>query len=297
MGKEIKMKHLMEELLQEEKSLNRFITAITKSLKDAPEGRLRISHKKKSVQYYYRHNRTNTKKFFESKTSEMELPYLKSITDNVESDHGIYIKKCDAKLAYAIAQRDYDEALLKIVEERLKRVQSLLEYCQNHELEQVYEKLNPCRKEIVRSRIMTDKEYTDKWNSVQYEGKTFAEGTAMIYADKGERVRSKSEKIIADMLLKNGISYRYEAPITLRGLGIIYPDFTVLNVSKREEIYWEHLGMMDNNEYCERALRKIEVYQQNGILLGKNLIITYETSKYPLETQMIDRNIKEYCLR
>ncbi|MCD8018340.1 MAG: hypothetical protein LUF92_01785 [Clostridiales bacterium] len=289
------MKRLTEELLQEEKSLNRFITAITKSLKDAPEGRLRISHKKKSVQYYYRHNKTNSKKYFEGKINETEFPYLKSVTDNVES--GIYIKKCDKKLAYAIAQRDYDEALLKIVEERLKRVQSLLEYCQNHELEQVYEKLNPFRKEIVRSRIMTDKEYAEKWNSVIYEGKTFADGTAVIYTDRGERVRSKSEKIIADTLLKKGISYRYEAPITLRGLGIIYPDFTVLNVSKREEIFWEHLGMMDNNEYCERALRKIESYQQNGIFLGKNLIITYETSKYPLETQMIDRNIKEYCLK
>lgn len=132
--------------------------------------------------------------------------------------------------------------------------------------------------------------------SVQYEGKIFEEGTAVIYTNRGERVRSKSEKIIADMLSLKGVPYRYEAPFAMRGIGTVYPDFTVLNINNREELLWEHFGMMDNKEYCVRTLRKIESYQKNGVFLGKNLIVTFETSQYPLETETIERNITEYCL-
>ncbi|MCD7922073.1 MAG: hypothetical protein LUG27_06510, partial [Clostridiales bacterium] len=71
---------------------------------------------------------------------------------------------------------------------------------------------------------------------------------------------------------------------------------TVLNINNREELLWEHFGMMDNKEYCVRTLRKIESYQKNGVFLGKNLIVTFETSQYPLETETIERNITEYCL-
>lgn len=68
--------------------------------------------------------------------------------------------------------------------------------------------------------------------------------------------------IIADLLNKEGIPYRYEYPIQLNGVGWIYPDFTVLNVRLRKEYYWEHLGMMDDYSYAEKALQKISSYEQ-----------------------------------
>ena len=119
---------------------------------------------------------------------------------------------------------------------------------------------------------------------------------AEIYTNKGERVRSKSEKIIADMLNRYEIPYRYEYPIYLRRLGQIYPDFTVLDVKKRKQIYWEHFGMMDNNDYCEKALRKLDIYMKNDILIGDTLIFTHETSKHPLETAVIDKLIHKYFM-
>lgn len=52
-------------------------------------------------------------------------------------------------------------------------------------------------------------------------------------------MRSKSEVIIADLLNKEGIPYRYEFPLYLKEFNTVYPDFTILNVRKRKEIYWE----------------------------------------------------------
>ncbi|MCD8231746.1 MAG: hypothetical protein LUD14_08015 [Clostridiales bacterium] len=306
---------VLEVLIQEKESLSSMIMLLRNSLESAPAGNLRISHCGQSVQYYYRPYRSKRKESKQKEAiqkeskqkelkqmlqsqnvSETEAIYLKHAIEDKKSERGVYIKKRDEKLVHDLAQRDYDETLLKALEKRLGYVDKLIDLYEKQEAEHLYEMLNPYRKKIVHQRILTDREYAEQWNSVAYEGKLFAEGTAVIYTNRGERVRSKSEKIIADTLIQKAISYRYEAPVTLRGLGTVYPDFTILNVRKRKEIFWEHLGMMDQKDYCERALRKIEMYQRNGIILGKNLIITYETSQHPLETQMIERNIEEYCM-
>ena len=113
---------------------------------------------------------------------------------------------------------------------------------------------------------------------------------------KGERVRSKSEVIIADMLSKEGIPYRYEYPLYIKGFGKIYPDFTVLNIKKREELLWEHFGMMDDAEYAEAAIRKIATYEQNGIYPGEKLILTYETRKNPINQRVINGLIEHFLV-
>lgn len=54
--------------------------------------------------------------------------------------------------------------------------------------------------------------------------------------------------------------------------------------------------MIDIPGYLEKALAKAETYLRNNIILGKNLIISYETSKQPLSVQHIDLLIREYLL-
>ena len=77
-----------------------------------------------------------------------------------------------------------------------------------------------------------------KWNEEEYQGKGFQEGTAVILTEKGERVRSKSEKILADLFYKRNIPYKYEKPLYLKEYGTIYPDFTFLSKRFGQEIYW-----------------------------------------------------------
>ncbi len=262
------MNQLYEMLLNENKYLSELDVMVNASLKKAPKGNLRISHHGKSAQYYYKSDKTREK-----------LP------------QGRYIRKQELQLAKDLAQRDYDVSLSNLIRERIKAIEKLLELYKENKIQDAYEKLNPYRKEIVTPRILTDEEFAKAWIEKEYIKKEFREGTTAIYSNRGERVRSKSEKIIADMLDKYKMPYKYEAPLHLSGMGTIHPDFTILDVRKRKEIYWEHLGMMDNTEYCENALRRIEEYQRNGILLGDRLFITYETAKYPLETEAIERNI------
>ena len=153
--------------------------------------------------------------------------------------------------------------------------------------------MSPSRKKMVDSRIMSDKEYVNQWSAQIYSGKDFAEGQAEIYTEKKERVRSKSEKIIADMLYHKNIPYKYECPINLKGLGMIYPDFTCLRLTDRKTILWEHLGMMTDPIYCQKAMKKIDIYSKNGFIQGRDIIYTFESEKYSLNTMSVEKLINQ----
>ena len=155
----------------------------------------------------------------------------------------------------------------------------------------MYGELPPARKNLVESFLMSDKQYIEDWEKITYEGKDFEEGSQEIYTERGERVRSKSEKIIADKLFLQNISYHYERPIYLKGFGMVYPDFCCLDIRRRKEIIWEHFGMMGDVEYSRKALRKINQYTQNGYYQGDNIIYTFESLENPMKTKAVDKLI------
>lgn len=112
----------------------------------------------------------------------------------------------------------------------------------------------------------------------------------------GEKVRSKSEVIIADRLKLQEIPYHYEYMKIIDSEKFWFPDFKVINKRTGVEYYWEHFGRMDNPEYCEKTMSKLEKYSENGIYMGKNLIVTMETSNHVLNTQYVDEMIRQYLI-
>ena len=114
---------------------------------------------------------------------------------------------------------------------------------------------------------------------------------------KGERVRSKSEMLIADTLARMGVPYHYEYPVTLNDNGhtfTMYPDFLCLNLRTRQEFIWEHFGLMNDSVYSSKTVKKLRTYAQNGIYSGHNLITTVETPELPLNTRYLEKIITEY---
>lgn len=49
--------------------------------------------------------------------------------------------------------------------------------------------------------------------------------------------------------------------------------------------------MMDNPDYSEKAMIKIDTYERNGLFLGERLLISYETLKRPLNTLVLEKKI------
>lgn len=236
------------------------------ALLKAPLGTLRVMQQGENMRYYVR---------------KEEYP-----------NDTIYLPKEKLNLARDLAQKDYDQKVLKAVSKELTAINKYIQHCPSIRAEQIYETLHKGKQSLVTPLCPSDEEYVQDWEAVEYEGKPFSENVPEFYSMKGERVRSKSEVIIADMLYQMGIPYRYEYPLYLRGLGVIYPDFTVLNVRERKAVYWEHFGRMDDPEYAEKAVRKINCFRQNGYYEEDNTLYTYETGKEPLNQKMI-RNLIE----
>ena len=113
------------------------------------------------------------------------------------------------------------------------------------------------------------------------------------YTKMGIIVRSKSEVIIATALYDNNIKFEYEKAIKISDV-IYYPDFTV-EKKNGDIILWEHLGLIDNPDYRNKAYRKILKYNENGYYQGKNLILTYETAESPLDPIDEEHEIDKMC--
>lgn len=257
-------------MLKRKTELLRLEKEINNNLQDAPEGSLRISQSRGRTQYYLR----------------------KKPTDK----GGAFIRKDRKELAARLAQKDYDQKLLKAARLEMNAIDTFLHGFPEIAAEQVFLKLNDARKELVIPAVEPDEVYARRWQDMPFRGKLFNDNTPGFVTDNGERARSKSEKIIADLLTKAGVPYRYECPLELKGAGIIYPDFTVLNVRLRKVMYWEHQGMMGDEEYAGKAIHRTAAYQENGIFPGDHLILTSETKNRPIDVKQIKGIIRHYLL-
>ena len=260
------MKKLKNKFQDEIIMLKEMIIQAERRLKFAPKGNLKIINNKGKLMYYYK--------------------------DDKENNTYRYLKKSEHKLAQDIAQRDYDEKFIKLAKERIKLLENFCKKENRTSLTNLYGNTNVHRRNLICTSILSDEEYVKRWEKEEYKRKSFGEFATEIYTEKGERVRSKSEKIIADKLNNLGIPYRYECPKILEGNIKIHPDFTILKMPERKEVYLEHLGMMDDLIYVENAMDRIKTYEANGIYLGKELFITYETSRMPLNTKVLNDYLK-----
>lgn len=264
------MKHIYEHLSERESYLHTLQKEKKQEIQQAPEGTLRIDKRMKGNVYFHRKSKENF--------------------------NGVYIRKKNQELAMQLAQKDYNEKLLRTIRQELSAIEKIKTILPEACVEDVYETLSKDRQALVTPILESEEIWVQKWISEPYQGKSFDETAPELYTSKGERVRSKSEIIIADSLMRAEIPYRYEYPVVLKGYGKVYPDFTVLNVKERKEWYWEHLGMMDDSEYVENSLQKIATYEKNGIFPGKNLILTYETKQIPINQKIVSLMIQQHLL-
>ena len=260
-------------------------------LSASPSGLLRVAQKQGKYEYYLKE-------------------------DDYAYSNGRYLRKDEKDIAIAVAQRDYDMQVVKKAEERIKEIERFLDKYGNTSLKEIYTKMSLGRRELIGTNLIDananpdtylvpDDVFVKQWLAVEYESKMFSDDDndqvieQAIITERGERVRSKSEKIIADKLYMLGIPYRYEYPILLEGYNgyfNAYPDFTILRMPDRQEVYFEHFGLMDEVDYVNTVMRKLDTYERNGIYLGVNLFFTHETSKRPLNTVALDRLLRElFC--
>lgn len=256
---------MLSKIKNELSYLRKVKTVIAKKINAAPEGKLRCAISKGYFQYY--------------------------IGDR-------YLKSKEKKTVVKIAEKEYCLKMEKLIRKYEHALEVVCDFIENERLQNVYRELHPARKVIVNPLYRPIEEMIEEFEQVTYKGKGFEElDKTAYYTMKGERVRSKSEKIIADELCRQGIPYKYELLMELQTWNkkiMVYPDFTVLNKRTGKKWIIEHLGMMDKTSYFESTIQKLDIYEKNDILLGRDLIILHETATSPLDIKVLEKYINEY---
>ena len=258
-------KEIIEKLNCRHKKLDNLIASVEAKLPLLPAGNLHIK-KQNGKNYYYAQP--------EGCSNDQRNP--------------VY----DRKQISDMAQHSYLLKILRAAEEEEKVITQFLDRVPKESFEGVYESLPESRQSLISPVRLTDRQYIDHWLNQPYKHKAFREGDPFFITDRGERVRSKSEQLIANRLNAKDIPYKYECPITVNG-EILHPDFTILRISDRKELYYEHLGKMGDEDYAFKAIRRINSYILDGFIPGKDLFTSMESSRAPFDIRTLDIMIEE----
>ena len=180
------MAGLREMLLQEQDRLEKILQKTSEQLKDAPPGKLRLSSSNKCVQYYYC------------------VPGGRK--------NGQYLPREKEKLAYRLAQKSYDEKIIKLAEKRLSQIRRITKDYDEEEIEKIFQAEHPERQKLIKPAEPVWEQQLSKWAAEDYKRKEFQEDMPVILTEKGERVRSKSEKILADFFTETAFYTNMNAP-------------------------------------------------------------------------------------
>jgi hypothetical protein len=110
----------------------------------------------------------------------------------------------------------------------------------------------------------------------------------------GTLMRSKSEVIIANILLLAKIPFVYELPMRIQGK-LILPDFTILSlIDYKSEIIIDHQGMMFVDEYASKHIRSVRTYLQSDLIPNQNLFFTFDNANETLDPRQLESILVKY---
>jgi len=226
-----------------------------------PEGRIVVHRYKGRVYYYHR-------------TSKKQKV-------------GMYLKKTKSqKMIQELSQKEYCSNLIKLIDAETKAIRLYLEHCPDEWVEDVQRIIDPALNQFVSPIVEDDNAFLERWIKARYDQLKYSDYNGEITGEFNG-FRSKSELIIANKLSKAGIRFKYEKLLRVDGIEM-YPDFTLLDVVNRRELYWEHFGMMDDEVYVARTMKKMNLYSKAGLIQSGQMIITMESGSAPIDMEHVD---------
>lgn len=189
-------------------------------------------------------------------------------------------KRNDINLIIWLSNKRYYKRLSELIKEELENINTPhFDVWKKYNL---YDELNPKIRKYVVPLLCSRQFAIDCWNGSKWLKNEYKNENLIFGTNRGEMVRSKSEKIIADLLFANkNIEYKYECAIILEENGYpVFPDYIVLNYTTGRIYIWEHIGMMDNPDYANDFVKKYNRYIGAGFILGIDLFFTIESQMH-----------------
>lgn len=248
----------LKELLQRKQFLEKTQTKLERRLREYPAGRLSVSRRKRdgAISYYL----------------------------FAEDGRRVYLNREQQRTKVRFAQKEYDKRALYLIRQELQKLAEVLAYCEMPKVEDAFDQCIPEKQQLIVPTVLPDKEFRQRWLSQVYVKKEPIDNDHPFPTEKGDMVCSKTEVQEANYMFYHSYAYLYEKRLNLIDGGKPtwrYPDFTILDPVTREEVIFEHFGMVDDESYQRSMFNKIRLYQENGYVIGQNFLFTFETAEHP----------------
>lgn len=212
---------------------------------------------------------------------------------NIRSNKQININK-DTDMIFKLTEKTVQKEVYKRCCSNLKYLETLFQYYRSIDVDSIGRFLMPKYQLVLleRKRRMLEQWLVTPYSKCPYDARYHKHET-----DYGEFVRSKSEQILANALYAYGIPFHYEEEYLYKegNAGKIFADFTI-RLPNGRYVIWEHLGLLSSEKYCSDNVKKLNIYQLNGLVLGENLILTMDDNKNNFSSGIINKIIKEQIL-
>ena len=207
-------------------------------------------------------------------------------TDQGAGSHEHYVKKekvlLDQGLVTDYCARTARSFALKLLEPRHSgtgQTRPVLEMIQEmySDLYGIFGNCTP--KQYIPRRVMIE-----NWIAAQ-PAPSYRTEELIFQTMRGEKVRSKFEKMVADTLFTCNIPYHYERPLTL-GKETVLPDFTLLDPETGSCNYLEACGLLTDRDYVCRNLIKLRKYECAGLFADGKVMYVFDDPVVPFDTEL-----------
>lgn len=203
----------------------------------------------------------------------------------------IYLGKETNSEVVAIKENRFIHQYLKDLRSEIKLIKRIITEHKELDHESVSSRLPKIYRKEFYMQTRESSHPAEAWLSemkrikAQYQVK-YPENLKFRAAD-GTLMRSKSEVIIANLLIANRIPYIYELPLVINGIDI-RPDFTALSTEDyKTVIRIEHEGMMDKDFYQKTFLSKVNTFLSADMVPGRDVYFTFDDLRGVIDTSPI----------
>lgn len=213
-------------------------------------------------------------------------------TGNRKKERRKGIKK-DPELLNALVRKKYVTEAIAMLEKDIAAAEELLRIyvpADENSVMEGFAKKYPELADGIYHGVSGLQEWADEWRG----SSDFHEEHLTSTAADGTPRRSKGELLIGSQLDQYKIPYRYEA---LAHPDLPYrPDFMIRRPKDGKVFFWEHLGLVNDRDYMTASRRKLEAYEDVGIVPWDNLIITYDQADGGINEKLIVAMIQGWLL-
>lgn len=174
-----------------------------------------------------------------------------------------YLPKSNISVIKGLAQKMHAVACLKFAKQRLKAINRFLKTDSESSYLEIYENLPDEFKNFTAPLAKSMEYKINEWVSKGYAKMRPVENGFKTL--KGDTVRSKSEKLISDLLYMLGVPYRYEMRLDMGDGTVVYPDFTIYDVRNNRLVYiYADYVITQSEWYRNEYERCLDKYRDMG---------------------------------